>query len=370
MNKKKIFTSKVFVNKEMRDAVNEVFDSGIFTLGEKTKEFERRFGEYCGTKHAVAVSNGTVAIELVLRSLGIKEGDEVIVPSHTTMPTVEPVLAVGATPVFAEVLEESYTLNPSEVEKKITGKTKAVIVVHLYGNSADLDSLKKICDSRGIFLIEDCAQAHGTKYNGKQAGSFGIAGCFSFYPTKNMTVCGEGGMIITNDDRVAKISSMLRNHGEDGRYNHLLPASNYRLSEIHCAIGTKQLELLDEFVEKRRKIAKIYDNAFRNNEKIIIPSENKNSVHSYHLYVIRVPPEERKKIIDEMARENIFLGIHYPVPVHLQPAIKKIMSPPKLEITEKISLEILSLPIYPLLEEQDVLMIAEKINNILGKNKI
>lgn len=354
----------------MKDAVNEVFDSGVFTLGEKTKEFEKKFSEYCGTKHALAVSNGTVAIELVLRSLGIKDGDEVIVPSHTTMPTVEPVLAVGATPVFAEISEESYIMNPSEIERLITKKTKAVIVVHIYGNSCDLDSLKKICDSHGIFLIEDCAQAHGTRFNGKQVGSFGVAGCFSFYPTKNMTVCGEGGMIITNDDRIAKISSMLRNHGEDGRYNHMIPANNYRLSEIHSAIGTKQLELLEDFVDKRRKIAKIYDNAFRANRKIIIPSENKNSRHSYHLYVIRVPSGERKKIIDEMAKENIFLGIHYPVPVHLQPAIKKMMISPKLEITEKICGEILSLPIYPLLEEQDALMIAQKINYILGENRI
>ncbi len=370
MNEKKIFTSKVFINKGMKDVVNEVFDSGIFTLGEKTKEFEKKFSEYCGTKHAIAVSNGTVAIELVLRSLGIKEGDEVIVPSHTTIPTVEPVLAVGATPVFAEISEKSYILNPLEIEKLITKKTKAAIVVHIYGNSGDLDSLKKICDTHGIFLIEDCAQAHGTRYNGKQVGSFGIAGCFSFYPTKNMTVCGEGGMIITNDDRIAKMSSMLRNHGEDGRYNHVIPANNYRLSEIHCAIGIKQLELLEDFVEKRRKIAKIYDDAFRNNKKIIIPSETENSKHSYHLYVIRVPFEERKKIIDEMAGENIFLGIHYPVPVHLQPAIKKIMTVPKLEITEKISEEILSLPIYPLLEEQDALMIAEKINKIIYESQI
>ncbi|MBI4116566.1 DegT/DnrJ/EryC1/StrS family aminotransferase [Candidatus Pacearchaeota archaeon] len=366
MNKERIFTSKVFVNQEMRDAINDVFDSGIFSNGEKAREFEKKFAEYCGVKHAIAVSNGTVAIELVLRSLGIKEGDEVIVPSHTTMPTVEPVLAVGATPVFAEISEESYILNPAEIEKLITGKTKALIVVHIYGNSGDLDSLKKICDTHGIFLIEDCAQAHGTRYGGKQVGSFGAAGCFSFYPTKNMTVCGEGGMIITNDDRIAKMSSMLRNHGEEGRYNHVLPASNYRLSEIHCAIGTKQLELLEDFIEKRRKIAKIYDDAFRNNRRIIIPSENKNSRHSYHLYVIRVPCEKRKKIIDEMGMENIFLGIHYPTPVHLQPAIKKIMAVPKLEITEKISGEILSLPIYPLLEEQDAAMIAEKINYFLN----
>src|SRR3989344_10746 len=200
----KIFTSKVSVTEGMRESVNEVFDSGIFTSGEKVREFEKKFSEYCGIKHAVAVSNGTIAIELVLKSLEIGKGDEVIVPSHTTMPTVEPVLHVGAKPIFADCLEDAYNINPKEVIKKIGKKTKAVIAVHLYGNPADLDELAEICEKKKIYLIEDCAQAQGSRYNGKHVGTFGIAGCFSFYPTKNLTVCGEGGMIITNDDKIAK----------------------------------------------------------------------------------------------------------------------------------------------------------------------
>lgn len=364
-NSGKIFTSKVTVTDDMRDAVNEVFDSGIFTSGEKTKEFERRFSEYCGVKHAVAVSNGTVSIELILRSLGIGRGDEVIVTSHTTMPTVEPILHVGAIPVFADISEKNFNISPEDVLKKINKKTKAVIAVHLYGNPCDLGKLTEICEKKKIYLIEDCAQAHGARYNGRHVGSFGIAGSFSFYPTKNLTVCGEGGMVVTNDDGIAGKIRMMINHGEEGRYNHVVLGGNHRLSEIHSAIGIKQLGMLESFVERRRQIAKIYDSFFKDNENIIVPFETENSKHSYHLYVIRVKKTIRDNLIEEMKKENIFLGIHYPTPVHQQPLIKKMGKIPKLRITEKISKEIVSLPMYPLLEDDDVKMIAEKIKEIV-----
>lgn len=364
--KEKIFTSKVTVTEKMKDAVNEVFDSGIFTSGEKTKEFETKFADYCGIKHAVAVNNGTLAIELVLRSLKIGKGDEIIVPSHTTMPTVEPILHMNATPVFVDIEEDNYTINPKEVKKAITKKTKAIIVVHLYGNSANLNELQKICDKHKIFLIEDCAQAHGTIYEGKHVGTFGIAGCFSFYPTKNLTVCGEGGMIITNNDEIAKEIRMLRNHGEEGRYNHMILGNNCRLSEIHCAIGVEQLKLLNSFIERRRQIAERYNHFFENNKKIIPPKETKNAKHSYHLYVIRVDKEKRDYLIEELKKENIFLGIHYPTPIHKQPIITNMMNTPKLKITEKIVKEIVTLPIYPLLKDEEIKIIADKINAVIN----
>lgn len=364
----KIFTSKVSVTEEMKEIVNEVFDSGIFTSGEKVKEFEKKFGEYCGSKHAVAVSNGTIAIELVLRNLGIGKGDEVIVPSHTTMPTVEPILHVGAKPIFVDCLEDTYNLNPKDVIKKINKKTKAIIAVHLYGNPADLNELVEICERKKIYLIEDCAQAHGARYNGKHVGTFGVAGCFSFYPTKNLTVCGEGGMIITNDDNIAKTSRMMASHGEEGRYNHVILGNNYRLAEIPSAIGIKQLEMLETFVDRRREIARIYDDALKNNKGIILPKETKNSKHSYHLYVIRVKKEIRDKIIDKMKEDNIILGIHYPTPTHQQVVVKKMMKSPKLRITEKIVKQIISLPIYPLLKDEEAKMIAEKIKRIVKES--
>jgi len=362
----KIFTSKVFVNDDMKKAVDEVFDSGVFTSGPKTAEFEKKFAEYCGIKNAIAVSNGTVAIELVLKSLGIGKGDEVIVPSNTTMPTIEPILTVNATPVFADIFEDTYLINPKEVEKLITKKTKAVIAVHLYGNAADLDSLKKICEKNKIFLIEDCAQAHGTRYNGKHVGTFGIAGCFSFYPTKNITVCGEGGMIITNNDNISRMSKMIRSHGEDGRYNHVVHGNNYRLSEIHSAIGIKQLELLESFIERRRELADVYNKCFNGIDGIILPIETKNAKHSYHLYVIRVDKKIRNKIIEELAKDNIFAGVHYPIPAHKQIVIRNIMKTPKIKITEKIVDKIISLPMYPLLEDEEAIMIAEKVKKIIS----
>ena len=364
-NSGKIFTSKVFVNEEIKSSVNEVFDSGIFTMGGKTKEFEKKFSEYCGIKHAIAVNNGTVAIEIPLMALGIGGGDEIIVPSYTTMPTVEPILHLGAKPVFVDINEKDFTLNPKEVEKAITKKTKAIIAVHIYGNSADLDSLLEICKKNKILLIEDCAQAHGTRYNGKHVGTFGTAGCFSFYPTKNLTVCGEGGMIVTNDDILAKKMRMMISHGENGRYNHVILGGNYRLSEIHCAIGIKQLELLEKFVERRRELAKIYSENLSGIKEIVLPNEAQNAKHSYHLYVIRVDKKIRNKIMEELAKENIFAGIHYPTPVHKQPVVKNIMKTSKLKNTEKFVDEIISLPMYPLLRNEQAIMIAEKVKKII-----
>ncbi len=358
----KIFTSKVFMDDDIKESVSKVLDSGIFTLGSELENFERKFSEFCGIKHAIAVSNGTVAIEIVLKCLGIGKGDEVIVPSHTTMPTIEPILHLNATPVFVDIDEANYTLNVKEVEKVITKKTKAVLAVHLYGNSADLESLQKICEKNKIFLVEDCAQAHGTRYNGKHVGTFGVAGCFSFYPTKNLTVCGEGGMIITNSDEITKQAKMLRNHGEDGRYNHVILGDNHRLSEIHCAIGLKQLEKLEYFIERRRQIAQLYNSLLGNNKGVVLPVENKNAKHSYHLYVIRVDKEKRDKLIEKLKEINVFCGIHYPTPVHKQPVVTKFMKTPKLKVTEQIVKEIISLPMYPLLKDEEVRTIAEKIN--------
>lgn len=363
----KIYTSKVFVDDSLMEAVNEVFSSGIFTSGKKTKEFEKKFAEFTGVKHAVAISNGTVAIEVALQALRIKKGDEIIVPSHTTMPTIEPVLRLGAKPIFVDICKATYTINPEKIKKALTKKTKAIICVHIYGNPANLNEIKKICEKNKLYLIEDCAQAHNAKYHGQHVGTIGDVGCFSFYPTKNLTVCGEGGMIVTNNDKVNEISRMLINHGENPnkRYDHVLLGNNHRLSEIHCAIGIKQLELLENFTKRRREIAMLY-NQFLKSSQIILPSEEKNSEHCYHLYVIRVDSKKRDKIIEELKKEEIYLGIHYPVPCHMQPVIKKMFRKKFiLPITEKISKEIISLPIYPELSDEQVEMICEKIKNLV-----
>ena len=359
-----IYTSKPFVNYDMLESVREVFESGMFSMGEKVREFEKRFAEFTNTKNAIAVSSGTAAIQIVLESIGIKKDDEIIVPSFTTMPTIEPILQLGAKPIFVDIDKKTYTIDIKKIEKSITRKTKAIMPVHLYGNPADIKQIKKICDKRGLKLIEDCAQAHGAFYLGQHVGNFGDAGCFSFYPTKNLTVLGEGGMIITNDDKIAKKCRMIANHGEDGRYNHITIGGNYRLSEIHASIGLKQLELLESFIRRRRDIARQYDKLL-NKKKIIIPKETKNGNHCYHLYVIRVNRDKRNTIIERLKKEGIFLGVHYPIPCHKQKAVIDRFGQSGLPITEKISKEIISLPMYPELQDKEISIIAKKINGLV-----
>jgi perosamine synthetase len=353
----RIFTAKPFVNNDMKKAILDVMDSGIFSMGEKVKEFEEKFANFTKAGQAIAVCNGTVAIEIALEALGIKRGDEIIVPSNTTMPTIEPVLKLGGIPVFVDIDERNYTLDPRGIKKAITDKTRAVMPVHLYGNAVDLKAIKKICDDHGLFLIEDCAQAHNALYDGKHVGTIGDVGCFSFYPTKNMSVLGEGGMIITNNSNLGKKIRMLINHGEDGRYNHVIPGGNYRLGEMQCAIGIKQLELLDKFTDRRREIAEIYNKLLKS-KKLILPKEQKNSRHVYHLYVIRVSRKRRDKIIEQLREEGIFLGVHYPIPCHKQKAIGDGFS---LPVTERVVEEIISLPTYPQMTDRQVRKVAESL---------
>jgi len=358
----KIFTSKITVTDEMRKAVNAVFDSGMFVMGDMVKEFEKKFSRIMGTKHAIATSNGTTAIELTLQSLGISKNDEIIVPSHTAFPTIEPILQLGAKPIFIDIDEETYNLDPSKIQEVITDKTKAILLVHLYGAPVDIDPIKEICERNNIQLVEDCCQAHDAEYKGKKVGTFGAAGCFSFYPSKNITVCGEGGMIITDDDEINKKSRMLLNHGQDGTYNHAVLGHNYRLSEIHCAIGIKQLELMENFTNRRREIAKIYSEQLKNTN-LILPVEKDYANNVYHLYVVRSNAENRDKIIDELKIKNIYCGIHYPIACHQQKAVPNEYRKVALPVTEKIIKEIISLPIYPSLKDEELIMIADNLKN-------
>jgi dTDP-4-amino-4,6-dideoxygalactose transaminase len=365
MIKRNIYTSKVLINEEMRKSVSDVFDSGIFVLGEKTKEFENKFAQFMGTKYAIACSNGTTAIELVLQALGINKGDEIIVPSHTAFPTIEPILQLGAKPIFVDIEPDYYTLDINKVKEMINEKTKAIIPVHIYGHPVNLDPLRNICNENNIYLIEDCCQAHNAQYKNEKVGKLGIAGCFSFYPSKNMTVCGEGGMIITNDLEVnMKVRSLL-NHGQDGTYNHVMLGHNYRLSEIHSAIGIEQLKLLNYFTVRRREIAQLYHENLKETD-LILPKEADYAQHVYHLYVIKVSPDKRDKIIEELKKENIFCGIHYPIACHQQKIIKELgLSNVNLPVTERLVEEIITLPIYPLLTDEEVLMICEKLKRFI-----
>lgn len=362
--KKIIYTAKPFVDESMKKAVEEVLDSGMFSSGKKLKEFEEKFAGFTGSKHAIAVANGTAAIEIALQCLGIKEGDEIIVQSNTTMPSIEPILRLGGIPRFVEVDDRSHNINTTKIRELITEKTRAIMPVHLYGNPADIKSIKDIADFHNLLLIEDCCQAHNARIDGKHVGTFGEIGCFSFYPTKNMTVLGEGGMIITDDDELAKKARMIVNHGEDERYNHVVLGGNYRLDEIHCAIGIRQLEKLEEFTKRRKEIAELYDECLKDTN-LILPTKMENAEHAYHLYVIRADPDRRDMIIDGLKKEGIFLGIHYPVPCHKQKVIFDRFGFISLPVTERLSKEIISLPIYPELSDEDVKMICEKLKKLL-----
>ena len=362
---KKIDLSKVYIDDETRQAVLQALDSSKYILGENVKKFEENFAKFCGTKYAVCVSSGTAAIFLTLLSLGIKKGDEVIVPSFTALPTVSPILHVGATPVFVDIDLETYTIDPNKIENKITGKTKCILPVHLYGHPADLDSIKELANKNNLILFEDCCQAHGAKYKGETVGGISDVGCFSFYPSKNLTVCGDGGMVVTNNEELATKVRMLRDHGRKEKYVHELLGFNLRFNEIQAAIGLRQLEKLPWFNEKRREHAKIYSELLKGSP-LVIPIERDWAYHVYHLYVVRT--EKRDPLAKWLNERGIQTGIHYPIPVHLQPAVKNIIPPPPdLGLTEKCANQVLSLPMHPQQTMDELKYVAQALKDFFSK---
>lgn len=351
--------SKPVITEEMKKRALEVLDSGRFIKGPKVIEFEREFANYCGVRYGGAVSNGTAAIYLALRALEIKEGDEVICPSHSFIATAEPILMLGARSVFADIGED-YNLDLDDVKKKITDRTKAVICVHLYGLMCDMRELVELTENRGLYLIEDAAQAHGAEYYGKKAGSFGDIACFSFFPSKNMTVAGDGGMTVTNDEDLDAKVKALRDHGrdyrrKDSKFSSTMLGLNFRMSEISAAIGMEQVKLLDAWIEKRRKIAGWYNELLE--EGVDKPREFEGRKHAYHLYVIR--NEQRDTLRDFLSSNGVETGIHYPLAIHQQPIFSGSWNLPR---TEAVCKEILSLPMYPGLERDSVEFVCEKVN--------
>lgn len=356
----KINMAEMFVDDEMRGAVLRVLESKRYVKGREAKKFEEEFSFFCNTKHGIATNSGTSALHVALLTVGLKPSDEVIIPSHTFVATASPLLHIGAQPVFAEINEETYTMDPEDVEKKITDKTKAIIPVHLYGHPCNMNPLLDLANENNLAVIEDACQAHGAEYEGKKIGSMGDMACFSFFPSKNMTVAGEGGMITTSNEEYAEVAEALVNQGRlaGKKYEHDYAGFNYRMSEILAAIGRVQLKHLPEWIEKRRKVAAWY-NEMLDNEEIILPIEKNLAKHVYHLYVVRT--EQREALRNYLGDHNVGTGVHYPLPVHLQPSIKK-SNPLSLKTTEKIVGEVLSLPIHPQLKKEDVKWVCELIN--------
>lgn len=343
---------------EIDRAVIGVMESGEYILGSQVAAFETEFADYIGVKHALGVASGTDAIQLAIGACGITRGDEVITVSHTAVATVAAIENIGATPVLVDIDPVSYTMDVQKVESAITSRTKAIIPVHLYGCPVDLDSILELAKRHGIYVIEDCAQAHGARYKGKRTGSWGDIGVFSFYPTKNLGAIGDGGMIVTNHPDVYQKAVLLRQYGWAERYISKIPGFNSRLDPIQAAILRIKLCHLDENNAKRVALARVYSGEL--NENVIIPVELPGRDHVFHLYVVRA--QKREQLRQFLAVRNITTGIHYPMPVHLQPAyIGRIKISGNLKITEEIYPDLLSLPLYPQLDIQSALIVIENI---------
>ena len=345
---------------EIEAAVLNVLRANNYILGSEVEAFETEFSRFIGTKFAVGVANGTDALELALRSLNIGLGDEVITVSHTAVATVAAIEAVGAIPVLVDVDPISFTLNPENLPEALSSKTKAIIAVHLYGHPANLEPIKEFCLQNEIYLIEDVSQAHGAEYMGKKLGSIGDIGCFSCYPTKNLGAIGDAGIVTTSDSDIAKRIRMIREYGWEKRYISELSGRNSRLDELQAAILRVKLRFLDQSNDSRIKIAEKYSKGLVN-PSIQKPSTLNNVKHVFHLYVIRV--KNRDKFIQEMGVKHIGLGIHYPIPIHLQSAYKnRIKVSRHMEVTEKLSKDVVSLPIFPELSMLDVDRVIESAN--------
>ena len=331
---------------EIDAAIQRVLAHGNYILGPEVDAFERSFASYCDSSCAIGVNSGTDALILTLRALNVGKGDEVITVSHTALATVSAIIASGATPVLIDIESEYYTINPACLERAITPRTKAVIPVHIYGQTADMDAIMEIAAKHGLLVIEDCAQAAGASYKGRRVGSIGEAGCFSFYPTKNLGAIGDGGAVVTNNRKLADRIRRLRQYGWDESRSTEEPGINSRLDELQAAILKVKLSYLDADNEKRTELARQYDEGL-SALPLKIPKVRLESTHVFHLYVIECQSRDQLKVI--LAENKVHAGIHYLVPGHLHPGYDRlcILPPAGLPVTEGLQAGILSLPMYP-----------------------
>ena len=347
--------------KRIQKIVDKVFSSGNLILSNEVLNFENEFSKFTNNLYGVGVNSGTDALQIALMAIDTKKNDEVITVSNTAVPTVSAIVSCNAKPVFVDIREEDYLINIDLIENKITKKTKAIIPVNLYGQSANYDAIKKIAKKHNLKVIEDCAQSAGTMYKNKPSGSYGDLAAFSFYPTKNLGGYGDGGMIVTNKKNFYQKSKKLRKYGMTKLYYSEEHGINSRLDEIQAAILNFQLKKLKSNIIKRRKIAKIYNENLKTKD-LILPIENKNNYHSYYVYVVRHP--QRSRIMKYLADNNIFCNISYPFPIHSMKGYKYLKAKNNdLKITNKMSKQIFSLPMYPELSYEKL----ERVISVLNK---
>jgi dTDP-4-amino-4,6-dideoxygalactose transaminase len=360
---KTIPLSRPFLNQEIRDAVMAALDSGHYILGEQCAAFERELADYVGVEHCVLSSSWTAAVMLVHEAMGLKPGDEVIVPAHTAFPTIEPLIHRGAVPVFVEV-DDTCCIDPQAAAAAVTARTVGIIPVHLYGHPADMDPILALAAKHGLWVLEDCAQAHGARYRGRRVGSLATVSAFSFYPSKNLTVFGDGGCIMTNDRAIADRVRMLRDHGRSGKYVHQYVGYNLRFNEIQAAAGRVMLRHLNRLNARRREVAQRY--RARLDGVVNLLPEKPWAEAVYHMFVIRT--RHRDALAEFLHRRGIGTGIHYPIPNHRQPAIAaRFPDLPPLPRTEALVTEILSLPVFGELTLAEVDHVCDQIAEFLDR---
>ncbi len=352
------------IRDEIAVSLQEVLDRTAFAGGPFVAEFEKKFAAFCGTSYAVGVGSGTEALWLALKALDVGPGDEVITVPNTFIATTESITFCGASPVFVDIDEKTFNMDPARLEDAITPRTKAIIPVHLYGQPADMDPIMEIANSHGLFVIEDACQAHGAQYKGRPAGSIGHAGCFSFYPGKNLGAYGEAGAITTNDEELARKMRMFRDHGQKTKYYHSIVGWNARMDGFQGAVLKVKLRYLDKWNQARREHAASYGRLLQSVEGVITPAEAQYARHVYHVYAIRT--ENRDQLIKELGERGIACGIHYPVALHLQDAYKDLgYREGDFPIAEKCTARILSLPMYAELTDEQIENVVEQLRNCL-----
>jgi dTDP-4-amino-4,6-dideoxygalactose transaminase len=356
------------IRDEVRQAIDEVFDSMQLTIGPNVRAFDKEWADYCGTAHAIGVGSGTDALQLAIRACGVSSGDEVITVSHTFFATVEAIVYANARPILVDVEERSMLMDISSVASRITPRTKAIIPVHLYGRTVDLKPLRQLAQDHGITIIEDAAQAHGALLDdGKKAGTRGRVNCFSFYCSKNLGAYGEAGSITTNDEKLADDLRALREHGQSTRYYHPIVGYNARLDEIQAAILRIKLRHLDEWNARRQAIAAQYNELLAGGD-IITPEIPRGGRHVFYCYAIRVPGGRRDALRAFLTERGIGTQIHYPVPIHMQDAAQFLgYRKGDLPVTEKVAGEVLSLPMYPELTDAQIDRVAAGVREFMRK---
>lgn len=353
---------------EVEQAISAVLERGDYILGQEVTLFEEEFAAYCEAEYAVGVDSGTSALDLALRAFDIGPGDEVITVANTFIATAFAISYTGARPVLVDVDPETYMIDVSLVERAITDRTRAIIPVHLYGHPADMDPIMEIAGKYGLVVIEDACQAHGAKYKGKRVGSFAHAAAFSFYPAKNLGAYGDGGVVVTNDKRMAESLYMLRNYGQREKYHHMVQGFNHRLDTLQAAVLRVKLKHLDAWTAARRQHARLYGELLAHSP-VVSPVEADYAEAVYHLYVIRV--EDRDGLRAYLQERGVATGIHYPLPIHLQPGYRDLgYNKGDFPVTEGYAEQILSLPMYAELTPASIEYVAEAIRTSVSEHRV